>query len=209
MTPAARVRRQRLVDWGVAAHTKGGETASGDRCLVAPFPGGVLVAAMDGLGHGEAAAAASGRAAEVLEREPQAPLTELMRRCHEALADTRGVVLSLAAISGPQRTLSWMGVGNVEGLLLRADPAAASPREALLLRAGVVGYQLPHLGEAVLAVAARDVLVFATDGVHAAFTADARSGEPPQHLAERLLRAHGRLSDDALVLAVEILGALP
>jgi negative regulator of sigma-B (phosphoserine phosphatase) len=97
-------------------------------------------------------------------------------------------------------------VGNVEGLLLRADPAIAPAREVLLLRGGVVGYQLPHLAEAVLPVTPGDLLVLATDGVRAEFVADARPGERPRLLADRLLRAYARGTDDALVLVAEILG---
>jgi serine phosphatase RsbU (regulator of sigma subunit) len=207
MTSAPRARRRRLVDWGVAAHTKAGETTSGDRYVVAPFREGLLVGAVDGLGHGREAAAAAARATRVLEREPEVPLPELVRRCHDALIDTRGVVLSLATISAPLRTLTWIGVGNVEGLVLRSDPAASPASEALLLRGGVVGYQLPQLSVAVLAVSPGDVVVFATDGVRPDFPAGARAGESPQHLAERLLRVYGRETDDALVLAVEILGS--
>jgi phosphoserine phosphatase RsbX len=208
MTAAPRSPR-RLVDWGLAARTMPGEASSGDLGVVAPFDGGVLLAAVDGLGHGAPAAAAAERAAAILQRQPGAELPDLVRRCHDALADTRGVVLSVAAFSALRGTVTWMGVGNVEGLLLHANPSAPTPRETLLLRGGVVGYQLPPLVEAVVAVGPGDVLLFATDGVRTDFTAAARPGEAPQHQADRLLRVYGRGSDDALVLAAQILGPEP
>jgi phosphoserine phosphatase RsbX len=199
-------RRQGLVEWGVAAHAKSGEAVSGDRWVVAPFAGGVLVGAVDGLGHGEEAAAAASRATRILEGQPETSLVGLVRHCHEELLDTRGVVLSLASLSAAERSLTWIGVGNVEGLLLRADPSAVPASESLLLRGGVVGYQLPPLTTATLPVIPGDMLVFATDGVRADFVSAARTGETPSQLAERILSQYGRETDDALVLVVEIVG---
>jgi negative regulator of sigma-B (phosphoserine phosphatase) len=194
------------IEWGVAGRPKDGEETSGDRFVAAPFPGGILMGAVDGLGHGGDAAAAAARAVGILEREPEAALPGLVRRCHEDLLETRGVVLSLGCLRPAERTLTWLGVGNVEALLLRADTVAAQPRESLLLRGGVVGYQLPALQAAVLRVGAGDVLIFATDGLRSDFAAGARTGEPPQPQADRLLRVYGKENDDALVLVAEIVG---
>src|SRR5437870_3753009 len=50
-----------VIDWGVATLAHAGEKESGDLHLVKQVGRGVLVAAVDGLGHGaEAAAAARG-----------------------------------------------------------------------------------------------------------------------------------------------------
>ena len=46
-------------EWGLAARALHGQAESGDLHLVAPFAGGVLIAAVDGLGHGSEAAAAA------------------------------------------------------------------------------------------------------------------------------------------------------
>ena len=47
------------------------------------------------------------------------PIISLIRRCHEALRGTRGVVMSIASLNTHDRTMVWLGVGNVEGVLLR------------------------------------------------------------------------------------------
>ena len=57
-----------LIDWGAAALTLPGQSRSGDRQAVVLFPGGALVAVVDGLGHGELAAVPAETAIEVLER---------------------------------------------------------------------------------------------------------------------------------------------
>ena len=125
-----------FVDWGVAERSLSGEVESGDRCLVKPFPGGVLVAAVDGLGHGPEAAAAAARAIGTLERHAQDSVVSLVRRCHESLQGTRGAVMSLASLSAAEGTMTWLGVGNVEGVLIRSDARMLPPRESLLLRGG-------------------------------------------------------------------------
>jgi len=60
MNPATRTARPRsFLDWGVAQVTLQGQTESGDSYLVSTFPNGMLVAVVDGLGHGGEAAAAA------------------------------------------------------------------------------------------------------------------------------------------------------
>lgn len=193
-------RANPLFDWGVAARPLPGQSRSGDLSLVLPFSGGWLVAAIDGIGHGDEAAAAAQVAGKVLQAHADAPVTWLVRRCHEALLETRGVVMSLASFSAHCETLTWIGVGNVEGLLLRADPAATPSREALLLRGGVVGFNLPQLAAAVLPVFHGDTLVLATDGIRTSFVSGLTAGTPPQQLAQDVLDEFAKPNDDALVV---------
>jgi hypothetical protein len=160
------------------------------------------VAAIDGLGHGQDAAMAAKIAGATLEVYAGQSVIALVRHCHKALAQTRGVVMSLASIDTVDDTLTWLGIGNVAGVLCRADPAAGPQKEDLLLRGGGVGYQLPHLSAALIPVARGDTLVFATDGVHSDFGEGIALGEPPQHLADRLLAKYGKNTDDALVVVL-------
>jgi phosphoserine phosphatase RsbX len=162
---------------------------------------------VDGLGHGDEAALAAARAVRVLEAEPEAPVAELMRYCHEALRQTRGAVLSLASLKAAEHSLTWIGVGNVEGLVLRASRSHSPDRESLLRRSGVVGFQLPVLSASVVSLAPGDTLVLATDGLDAAFTTELELGGPPQALAEQLLLGYTKGTDDALALVVEYLGS--
>ena len=183
-----------------------GQPESGDLGLVLPFPGGTLIGALDGLGHGDEAAAAARAAAGVLRAQPDAHVIWLVRQCHEALAETRGVVMSLASFSERYATLTWIGIGNVEGLLFRADAAASPRRETLLLRGGVVGFKLPPLGAAVLPVAPGDALVLATDGIRSDFANGLSLTHPPQDVANQILARHAKKTDDALALVAVFLG---
>jgi serine/threonine protein phosphatase PrpC len=189
------------LEWGVAesALERGG---SGDRAVVAQFPGGAMLAVIDGLGHGPEAAAAARAAAALLEEHAAAPPLDLVNRCHQGLRKTRGVVMTVACLAGD--SLSWVGVGNVEGMLMhRASPAG---RISLITRGGVVGYQLPALRVTSVRVSPGDVLALATDGVSSAFAANLPTEGDPCQQAASILARFGKGSDDSLVLIARFVG---
>ncbi len=97
-----------LVDWAIATRIHPGEVVSGDLHVVAPFPGGVLVAVVDGLGHGPDAAEAARIAVAVLQDAAGQPATSLVERCHAALRRTRGVVLSVASLDAGSGIMTAM-----------------------------------------------------------------------------------------------------
>jgi negative regulator of sigma-B (phosphoserine phosphatase) len=196
-----------IVEWAVATLAFEGESESGDLHAVIPYEGGALVAAIDGLGHGPEAAVAARSAAEALERHPGKPVMELLTICHESLRGTRGAVITLASFSALEGTMSWVGVGNIEGTLLRANPGEGRPRESVMLIGGVPGHQLPSLRPNELQVSPGDTLVLATDGVRGGYLDLVDWSEPPQQLADHLLAEYGKATDDALVLVARYLGA--
>ena len=183
-----------------------GESESGDLHVVMPFDGGALVAAIDGLGHGPEAAVAARSAADTLERHSHRPVMDLLTRCHENLRGTRGAVITLASFNVRDSTMSWAGVGNIEGTLLRADPCEGRKRESVMLVGGVPGHQLPPLRPNELPVSQGDTLVLATDGVRGGYLDVVDWSEPPQQLADQLLADYGKATDDALVLVARYMG---
>ena len=195
-----------LVEWGVAARAFDGRTESGDQYLVESFQNGVLVAVVDGLGHGPNAVVAGKTAIAALRDRAQEPVALLLRRCHESLRRTRGVVMSVASFDAVAGRMTWLGVGNVKGLLLCKAGEAQCTQERLLLRGGVVGYNLPTLRPTVLPVARGDTLVFATDGLRSAFAHELALGESPQQMADRILDQYRRGTDDAMVLVARYAG---
>ena len=210
MTPAAATRPQPpSIVWGVAHRALPGESESGDLHTVVPHANGVLIAVIDGLGHGPEAAAAARIAAARLQQSPDEPPAELVQHCHRALLRTRGAVMSLASIDANAGRMTWIGVGNVDGTLYRADRAARPRRESLSLRGGVVGYQLPSLRPATLPITPGDTLVLATDGVSSAFHNEWPFGRVPQAAADDIVARHGKDTDDALVLIAHYVGRSP
>lgn len=197
------------VDWAVSARPLAGENVSGDLEVVLRTETGVLVAALDGAGHGPEAAIAARAAADVLASSPGDILTDIIANCHQALRRTRGAAISLASFDAAQDTMSWIGVGNVEGTLF---PAAAPPgrqRESLLLRGGVVGFRLPPLRAASLPIVIGDTLVFATDGVSGGFSHMPLPDWPVGDIAADILGRYEKQTDDALVVVARYVGLRP
>jgi phosphoserine phosphatase RsbX len=198
-----------MLEYGIANFVLPGQETSGDKGLVCCKQSGVLVAAIDGVGHGEEAANASKIAASILkEADDELPIS-LVEKCHDALRTTRGVVLSLACIQPELRMMTWLGVGNVQGVLVRENEKKGKCAETLLLRAGLVGSQLPPLQATVLRIAKGDTLFFATDGIRSDFAGSLSVRENPQRAADRILENYGTGIDDALVLVTRLTGIRP
>jgi hypothetical protein len=195
-----------LVDWSVASRPLSGQSVSGDLHLVKPFGHRVLVTVIDGVGHGDEAAAAARAAVDVLGGYAGESIISLVERCHAALRHTRGVVLTVAKLNTRENTMTWLGVGSVEGRLLRADPGTSHPRESVLLRGGLVGYHLPALQASIIPVAPGDLLILATDGIRAAFDDGIKLNETPRRIADNILSRYFKGNDDALVFVARYLG---
>ncbi len=192
-----------LFDHAVAGRAQGGAEASGDLHMVRELDRGVLVAVVDGLGHGHDAQVAARLAIATLEAEPDREVTKLVERCHAVLNRTRGVVMSIASLDAERETITWLAVDNVEGVLVRPG---APKREAILMRGGIVGHRLPPLRTATLPLSAGDLLVLATDGIREGFAEKLRPGAGLQEIVNGVLARYGRPEDDALVLAGRWLG---
>lgn len=193
-----------VIAWATAGAALGGNHSSGDRSVVVEFPGGALVAMIDGLGHGPDAQEAAVAAERVLLAAPYADVGELMRRCHDALRRTRGAVMSLASFAAEQNTMTWLGVGNVEALLVRALGTAT---EAVAMRGGTIGYSLPPLNPRTVVVHAGDTLVLATDGIRSGFKTEVVPSRTPQEIANEVLARWGKPSDDACVVVARYVGS--
>ncbi len=194
------------VAWGVATRALPGQTFCGDLHLVKPLGDRVLLAAVDGLGHGEEATVAAKLAVSTLDLYASEPVVSLFQRCHAALKKTRGVVMTLASLEPRARTLTWLGVGNVEGQLLRTDAGSGPGTHRAILRNGLVGFVLPELRAETVPIAPGDQIVFVTDGIAAGFAAAAQAGLSPQQMADSILERHFKGTDDALVLVARYLG---
>lgn len=185
-----------------------GEEISGDRSLIQFHPEGVLLAVVDGAGHGPEAASAAAVAVSVLAKDPSATLGSLLMLCHQELRPTRGAAISLASIRSSDLSMSWAGLGNVEATLLRKEEHSQPKRETLLLRNGVAGYQFSPPRVSTLQLNPGDILIFATDGVKSCFLEGISLEGPCQQVAESILNQHEKGTDDALVLVVRVVEGL-
>jgi phosphoserine phosphatase RsbX len=193
---------QAIVDIGIATYTLPGQQDTGDRQVVIKMPDRVLVAVIDGLGHGQEAAMASERAVATIKQHAhnESSLPVLVQHCHAALNGSRGVVMNLAIFNPANQTLAWLGIGDVEGRLLIKTSQSTYSEEALLIRSGVVGHRLPRLRTSVARIGNGDTLIFATDGVLPDFAEKLRIESEVNDIANHIVEHHRKNTDDALVL---------
>jgi negative regulator of sigma-B (phosphoserine phosphatase) len=195
-----------LLECAAATRPSPGAVASGDLAVVTSVAGGALIAAIDGVGTGAEAARAAGAAADVVAEASRGNLVALVSACHEALTGTRGVAMSAAYFAAGERTMTWLGVGNVEGRLVPGSGVAPAATESLPLLAGVLGHDLPPLMSQTLGLERGDLVVFATDGVAASYADTRLPAGSPGEVAEHVITTHARGEDDALVLVVRFRG---
>jgi negative regulator of sigma-B (phosphoserine phosphatase) len=194
-----------LLEWAAAARVRPGERVPGDLALIVPSPAGALIAAADGLGHGPAAACAARVAVREAGLNAETDIAAITRSCHRALRSTRGAALSLGIVARSRRSLTWLGVGNVEGRVLRSRRAP----ESLLLASGLPGRDLPEVSPKTVRLERGDLVIFATDGVARCFADDLDVSGTTAEIAERIMRRHWKANDDALSVVARYLGGDP
>lgn len=182
-------------DVGIAGRPLRGQSVSGDAAFVSPAGDALVLAVVDGLGHGRDAAMASQTAVRTLAANVDAPMDRLFHHVHLALGRTRGAVMTVARLDPSSLRLTWCAVGNVEGYLSRSDGS----RERVLAAGGIVGHNLPRLRVATLPLRDGDRLVLATDGIRHDL-GDVRHFPTAQAAVDMILERGALPTDDALVL---------
>ncbi|MFD5818561.1 SpoIIE family protein phosphatase [Streptomyces sp. NPDC127038] len=115
----------------------------------------------DGLGHGPAAAKASGAAVGRLRELAHLPPAELLDALHPALHDTRGAAVAVARLDLVSLRLDFAGIGNIGARLCSGDTW-----RPLLSRPGIVGAHRPaRLPQSSLPWTRDSLLVLHSDGL--------------------------------------------
>jgi len=175
-----------------------GEELNGDAYFVSEYDGELLLAVIDGLGHGRGANEAARAAIETLEQWRGEPLSELVWGVHESLRTTRGAVMGVVVVNRSRESFTYAGVGNIEVRLLGStEPGRPVPSN------GTLGARLSSVRVWPHRLAEGTTLVLASDGISATWDITSYPGlaaKSPQMLAGVLLRDFARNSDDATVL---------
>lgn len=177
-----------------------GQSESGDLCLIKRVGKATLLAVVDGLGHGQEAASAAHAAVGAIDKYSREPLIDLVRRSREALVGLRGVVLGVAYLDPQAATMSWLGVGNIGGILLRADLGNRPSRITMVPNAGFIGGEPAHPTARSVPLALGDTIILCTDGIKDGFAESLMLSNSPQEIADLIITRHVKGNDDALVL---------
>jgi phosphoserine phosphatase RsbX len=182
-----------------------GEVECGDQYLVKELNDGILLAVVDGLGHGEEAAFAAKKAIQTIDAHSNEPIETLFKLCNEALHDTRGAAITIAKISVKYK-LSYMAVGNVIGVCWKMDEEAKFERESIFMEGGIVGTRLPLLRQVnEITMAPGNIFILATDGIKTQFEIEPPKLGTPEKIAEKIFTTYRNKNDDGLVLVVQLL----
>jgi negative regulator of sigma-B (phosphoserine phosphatase) len=194
------------IDWGVAGRPFPGELESGDLHVAVELPDGILLAVIDGIGHGSEAAEAARLAATTLQAHASETLSDAVRSCDAALKGSCGVALTIARI-GLDGTLTWVGVGDGAGVLWRRSGSGFSIRSMAPLGRGVLGSHLPPLHEKQISLLEDDLLLLCSDGIVDAAQWTPALLDNPTRAAETILVEQAREDDDALALVARYAGS--
>lgn len=136
-----------------------GERESGDAVIACRRGDALLLAVVDGTGHGAPAHAAAKAVRAVAEDGAWFGLPDFLAQAHARLAGTRGAAVGALLVDGASRRFTYAGVGNTTASREVGEPWRGVSRD------GVLGERLPtaFVQEGVLS--SGDLFVLCTDGV--------------------------------------------
>ncbi|MBZ4415642.1 SpoIIE family protein phosphatase [Myxococcus sp. RHSTA-1-4] len=175
---------------------KPGEVQNGDVALVRQEGERTLLAVVDALGHGPAAARVAAEAVRCLEGLPLGTKVDpVLEALHAALRGGRGAAVMVALFDG--KTLHCGGVGNVE---LRT----CGTRVPVIPTPGVLGQAIRSLRTASAELVPGDRLVLFSDGLSFRLDLESARNLPPEGACALLMERYGRPTDDATVMVVDV-----
>ncbi len=164
---------------------------------------------VDGVGHGKFAEIAAKTAVDYVAGHLSEPLPDLFAGCNVALRHTRGVAMGIAMLHGASGTLTYAGIGNTRGMIVRGMTPASGEGlpTAKIVRLsnfpGIVGGGYRRLVPETFPLRPGNRVILFTDGVPEHVDLSNYGVEvwaDERRLAERILHDWGRETDDVGVL---------
>jgi len=179
------------------------DPVSGDTATAVRTDGALLIAAVDGLGHGPAAREAATRALAVVHEDGHLPLEEVIARADRELIGTRGAVMALGRLDLAAATITHAAMGNLTTRVHGADGGF----RAFVSAAGTLGVTRPgrRLLAEVAPFAPPQIVTMVSDGIVSRIDL---TGEGPllrRHplvIAQHVVARFARGNDDAIVIVV-------
>ena len=168
-----------------------GEQECGDRALSWSSGDRLLVAVIDGLGHGPFAALAAEAAVKFIEANRDLDLKPLFTGCSEALRATRGVVMTVIQVDRATGQAWHAAIGNVEA---RIHGSGDVP---LITTPGVIGARMRTLRVRPFELRPGSTLIVHTDGISSRFPFERMLRRRATSVADELLRDYAKEHDDA------------
>jgi anti-sigma regulatory factor (Ser/Thr protein kinase) len=179
-----------------------GETACGDAWAYAETERGPTLFLADGMGHGPAAAAAAEGATKAFLSNAAQTCLVGAQNIHRALAPTRGAAIAVACVDAAEKTVRFIGVGNIAAMLV--DGANV---KRMVSNHGTAGHAAPRIREFAYSYERGCLLILHSDGLSQKWNLEDYPGLASAHpslIAGVLFRDHRRGRDDAGVVAMRV-----
>jgi anti-sigma regulatory factor (Ser/Thr protein kinase) len=204
---ARRYRRKRSppqqlpLEVGIASRARQGSVVNGDSYVVTALGHQLVVAVIDGLGHGEFAHQAAERIRRYVESHNHRPLDSIFAGAERAARGTRGGVMALAAFdcSEYQVKVNFASIGNIE------TKSRWSLAGSLPVKRGIIGNHAPPPRVVCKDFAEREALVMFSDGISSRWQESDRGKlleGGVNEMAQLLLNKYSRGNDDATLALV-------
>ena len=155
----------------------------------------------DGLGHGVKAYEAAVAAVKTFTGNEGIRPVAYLSRAHDALRATRGAAVAIANIEVNAASVTFAGVGNIAGVIVRAD----GRQHGLVSNNGTAGAEMPSVREFRYDWHSGETLVMHTDGIRTRWNLADRAALARSHpavIAAVLHRDFRRGRDDATVVVM-------
>lgn len=172
-----------------------GLTICGDAFVLDPREDALLVAVIDGLGHGYESSVAAVRAVEVIHAHRDLDVEQIVLRCHQELRVTRGAALGVLRIESDGRG-EFCGVGNIEVTALHGQTPS------IFCLAGIVGHNVRKQRTMPFSMQPGDIYCVMSDGVSTRGNLKACLPGTPEDVARRIVESCGREHDDATAVVI-------
>jgi anti-sigma regulatory factor (Ser/Thr protein kinase) len=198
---AAEVPRRREI--GVVGRALAYEPCCGDHAAFARTDDALVLAVVDGVGHGPAAREAADLAVGVFHAHAAEAPVDVLAACDAALLSTRGAVMGVARIHEPPGApgqIDHAAVGNIMTRIERYRSARILGGTPATL--GARGVRRKPFAETV-ALEPGEVVLMYTDGLKSRVNLSEEPTllhEHPVVIAQRVIEQFARPNDDALVL---------
>jgi negative regulator of sigma-B (phosphoserine phosphatase) len=168
----------------------------GDTFVVERRQGGaLLIAVVDGLGHGKEAGVAAQAAARAVLDHLELPLDEIVRHCDQQLHPTRGAALGVLRLE-EDGSGEFCGIGNIEVQSLAGLPVG------VFCLPGIVGHSLRTLRTMPFTMQNGDIYCLHTDGVSSRGNLRGCLPGAPATVARCIVDGWGRPHDDATAVVL-------
>ncbi|RFC37478.1 MAG: Anti-sigma regulatory factor (Ser/Thr protein kinase) [Candidatus Nitrotoga sp. SPKER] len=162
---------------------------------------GVLYALVtDGLGHGQLAHDASLNAARIFQERQDTNPVIIMQNIHRGLKSTRGAAGAIAILDFEQNNLSFLGVGNIAGVLIGVQD------KQLISFNGTLGHSANKFQNMNYAAHEDSILIMSSDGLQTRWSLNDYPGlrrRRPIMIASILYRDFSRGRDDTTIMVVK------